>query len=93
MLHRQDKRIAIVEERVDARGLPKSTLPEECAADPFLKPSEIAEHLKVDKKTVTRWCNEGKFGEAPDVIRLPGKYGHRRIRTSAYNRAIAEANR
>lgn len=73
------------------RKIPKSTLPAEMAKDPLLKPSEIAKALKVDPKTVSRWAIKGKFGEAPDVIKTPN--GHRRIRTSAYNRALEEAAR
>ena len=68
---------------------PRSTLPAEYAADPFLIPSEIAKWEKVDPKTVTRWVKRGIFGEAPNVITLPGGT-HRRIRKSAYDRAKEE---
>ena len=73
-------------------GRPTPRLVEEMREDPFMTPAEIAQLQKVDTKTVTRWCQQGKFGEAPDVIRLPSKTGHRRIRTSAYRRACEAAN-
>lgn len=63
----------------------------EMQSDPFMLPSEIAEIMHVDPKTVTSWCKKGKFGGAPDVIRLPSKTGHHRIRTSAFARAIEDA--
>lgn len=70
---------------------PVSALVLEMQKDPFMLPTEIAEIMKVDPKTVTRWCNRGKFGEAPDVIRLPSKVGHHRVRRSAFTRAIENA--
>lgn len=79
-------------ERKKPEPRPTPALVLEMQEDPFLTPAEIAEMQKVDPKTVTRWCAAGKFGEAPDVIRLPSGYGHRRIRTSAYNRAIRKVN-
>ncbi len=75
---------------VDETTRPKSTLPAEYEANPFLRPSDIAKEMSVDPKTVTRWVKKGKFGEAPDVINLPGS-SHRRIRQSAYERAKREA--
>lgn len=74
----------------EQREVPR--LVQEMKEDPFMTPAEIAQLQKVDTKTVTRWCQQGKFGEAPDVIRLPSRTGHRRIRTSAYMRACDKAN-
>ncbi len=76
---------------VENHRLPKSTLPAEMAKDPFMTPGEIAKEQRVDPKTVSRWAKAGKFGEAPDVIRLPGHNGARRIRTSAVRRAVRAA--
>lgn len=50
----------------------------------FLTPLEVARMLRVDPKTVTRWCAAGKMPS----IRTPG--GHRRIPESAI-RAILDA--
>jgi len=75
---------------IPERKIRKSTLPAEMAADPLLLPREIAKEMKVDPKTVSRWAIRGMFGEAPDVIKIPG--GHRRIRESAYHRALVKAN-
>lgn len=76
---------------VPDRKIRKSTLPAEMAKDPLLTPGDIAKKLKVHPKTVSRWAQKGKFGEAPNVIRLPGKNGARRIRTSAFREAIKRA--
>jgi len=43
----------------------------------LLTPSQVARLFKVDAKTVTRWCRQGKLPH----IRTPG--GHRRIFASA----------
>lgn len=40
----------------------------------LLTPGEVAEILRVDPKTVTRWANQGRLGS----IRTPG--GHRRYK-------------
>ena len=57
--------------------------------EPLLTPAEVASMFRVDPKTVTRWINKGKYGEAPNVIRIPG--GHWRIRSSAHAEAIRVA--
>lgn len=84
------KKVTIPEQR---KAPITSSLIEEMRNDPLMTPAEIATLQNVDPKTVTRWCQAGKFGEAPDVIRLPSRTGHRRIRTSAYMRACEEANK
>jgi excisionase family DNA binding protein len=52
------------------------------ANDPLLKPGEVAEVMRVDPKTVTRWA---KAGRVPSV-RTPG--GHHRFRTSLIKRLL-----
>jgi excisionase family DNA binding protein len=46
----------------------------------FLNASEIAKLLKVDRATVTRWANRGKFKGAIKI----GKSGKWRIPLSAF---------
>jgi hypothetical protein len=75
---------------VEERKLRKSKLPAEMAADPLLTAAEIAKAQRVDPKTVSRWAQRGLFGGPPNVIRLPGHNGARRIRTSAYNEAVRQ---
>lgn len=83
----------VIEEQLlmEPHKIRKSTLPAEMAKDPFMTPGEIAKEQRVDPKTVSRWAKRGLFGEAPDVIRLPGHNGARRVRTSAVRRAIEAA--
>jgi excisionase family DNA binding protein len=53
----------------------QSSLVEE--TEPHLTPGEVATIMRVDPKTVTRWCDSGKLS----CIRTLG--GHRRIPESA----------
>lgn len=53
--------------------------------DPFLFPAEVAELMRVDRATVSRWAADGRFPETtaaglPTVSRTPGN--HYRIRAS-----------
>jgi len=50
-----------------------------------LRMSEIAEIIRVDSKTVTRWCTQGKLA----FFRTPG--GHRRVRKEDFVKALIEA--
>jgi excisionase family DNA binding protein len=54
--------------------------------DRLLKPSEVARILKVDPKTVTRWCSSAP----PKLrsIRTPG--GHRRIYSADVEKILSE---
>jgi len=54
--------------------------------DPLFTPREVAEMLRVDPKTVSRWAEQGKL----PALRTLG--GHRRFRRSDLNDAIAKAN-
>lgn len=47
-------------------------------------PGQVAEALDTDPKTVTRWCQSGKWVQYRDWVRLPG--GHRRIFAAAVHR-------
>ncbi|GIF08716.1 hypothetical protein Asi03nite_62540 [Actinoplanes siamensis] len=44
--------------------------------DPLLTPGEVAQIVRVSRKTVTRWANAGRI----PVVRTPG--GHARFRRS-----------
>lgn len=50
----------------------------------LLRPGDVAKLFRVDPKTVTRWCQQGKIKS----VRTPG--GHRRILRSSVT-AILEA--
>jgi len=50
----------------------------------FLNASEIAKRLKVDRATVTRWANQGKFKGA---VRM-GKSHQWRIPISAFEELV-----
>lgn len=50
-----------------------------------LVPSEVGEIMRVDPKTVVRWCNQGKL----ESFRTVG--GHRRIPKEAFIKALTEA--
>ena len=54
--------------------------------DALLTPSEVAEWLRVNPKTVTRWARAGKIR----AIRTLG--GHRRFRASDIRRCLAQNN-
>ena len=54
--------------------------------DALLTPSEVAEWLRVNPKTVTRWARAGKI----PAIRTLG--GHRRFRASDIRRCLAQNN-
>ena len=53
------------------------------AKERLLTPSEVAELLGVDRKTLTRWAAAGRIGS----IRTPG--GHRRYRHSEVHQLLA----
>lgn len=50
--------------------------------DRLLKPGEVAELMRVDPKTVTRWAKAGRM----ESVRTPG--GHHRFRESLVRRLL-----